>query len=86
MNCQTKPSLPSSHTYAFMSSVLRPAASQLNDGDRLYASHCLGYTACTPSANSFACERIGFFVSIQSRSEYGANAIARFTAHCVPPW
>ena len=35
MNCQTKPSLPSSHTYDFMSSVLRPAASQLKDGLRL---------------------------------------------------
>ena len=86
MNCQTKPSLPSCHTYAFMSSVVRPAASQLNDGLRLYASHCFGYTAWTPCANSVACARIGFFVSIQRRSEYGANAIARFTAHCVPPW
>ena len=38
MNCQQKPSLPSSQTKSFMSVVLRPAASQLKDGLRLYAS------------------------------------------------
>lgn len=40
MNCQLKPSLPRSHTNAFMSCAFRPAASQLKDGLRLYASHC----------------------------------------------
>lgn len=38
MNCQQKPSLPSSQTKSFMSWVLRPAASQLKEGLRLYAS------------------------------------------------
>ena len=38
MNCQQKPSLPSSQTKSFMSLVLRPAASQLKEGLRLYAS------------------------------------------------
>ena len=68
MNCQTKPSLPSSHTKSFISLVLKPAASQLNDGLKLYASHWSGQTACTPFANSRACDKMGFFVSIHNAS------------------
>lgn len=46
---------------------------------------CCGHTACTPSANSFACAKSGSLLSIQMQSAYGAYAIARVTAHPHPP-
>ncbi len=68
-----------------MSSSLIPVVSQLNEGERLYASILSGKTAWMASANSRASARSAVFVSIQSRSANGAAARDLTIAYGTPP-
>ena len=77
--------LAKSQMYVSISSSVRPAESQLNDGELLYASMRFGHVARTSPANVLDCWIPGVPVSIQQASQNGANAFALSAQHLVPP-
>ena len=74
MKLNTKPIRPSSTGNSRISSSVMPVVSQLNEGDRLYASIWSGYSAWIASANSRASARSAVLVSIQRMSAKGTAA------------
>ena len=68
-----------------ISSSLIPVVSQLNDGDRLYASILAGSSAWMASAKRRASARFAVLVSIHKMSANGATASDLATAYSIPP-
>ena len=85
MKLKTNPSLPSSCGNRLISSSLIPVVSQLNDGDRLYASILEGNSAWMASAKRRASARFAVLVSIHRMSANGATASDLATAYSIPP-
>ncbi|CKS79864.1 Uncharacterised protein [Mycobacterium tuberculosis] len=85
MKLKTKPILPSSSGKRRISSSVMPVVSQLNDGERLYASIWSGNSAWIASANCRASARSAGLVSIQRMSANGAAASDLAIAYGMPP-